>query len=400
MRELLTVEEYGAELVSLVVPDPRTERLPLTRALGRVLAEDIRSTTPVPVFDNSAMDGYAVRWADVAAKPVRLRVVGDVPAGSDADPSVGPGQTVRIMTGAALPSFADTVVPVEHTRGDGDVVVVLEPPRPGAHVRHAGEDVAAGEVVARDGTTVTPGIAGAVAAAGQTEVVVRRRPVVAVCVTGDELVRGGGPLARGQIHESNGPAVGATLERLGAEVARTDLCEDRAESLVAWLDEAAPDADLVVLTGGASVGAYDVVRDVMSGAGGLFRHVRVQPGKPQGWGRWGRTPVVCLPGNPVSAVISTELFVRPMLDRMLGRPETPWLTGVAGAAWRSPSGRRQVVPVTLRTDESGRLVATPAHRGGSGSHLVTSLALADGYAVVAEETTDVAAGDIVGVRWL
>ncbi|HET7724228.1 MAG TPA: gephyrin-like molybdotransferase Glp [Propionibacteriaceae bacterium] len=400
MRELLSVEEYVSELVSLVEPDARTETLSLTLALGRVLAADVRSATAVPVFDNSAMDGYAVRWADVAAKPVRLRVVGDVPAGSDADPYAGPGQTVRIMTGAALPSFADTVVPVEQTRGDGDVIVVLEPPLPGAHVRHAGEDVAAGEVVARAGTTVTPGIAGAVAAAGQTDVAVRRRPVVAVCVTGDELVRGGGALARGQIYESNGPAVGATLVRLGAEVVRTDLCEDRAESLVAWLDEAAPDSDLVVLTGGASVGAYDVVRDVMSGAGGLFRHVRVQPGKPQGWGHWAGTPVACLPGNPVSAVISTDLFVRPMLDRLLGRPSGAWLTGVAGAAWRSPAGRRQVVPVTLCTDDAGRLVATPAHRGGSGSHLVTSLALADGYAVVAEETTEVAPGDLLGVRWL
>ncbi|MBI4900099.1 MAG: molybdopterin molybdenumtransferase MoeA, partial [Actinobacteria bacterium] len=177
-------------------------------------------------------------------------------------------------------------------------------------------------------------------------------------------------------------------------------CDDKAEHLVAWLDAAAPGADLVVLTGGASVGAYDVVRDVVTAAGGQFRHVRVQPGKPQGWGRWGRTPVVCLPGNPVSAVISADLFVRPLLDRLLGRPAARLLTGVAGTAWTSPAGRRQVVPVTLRTDATGRLVATPAHRGGSGSHLVTSLAVADGYALVPEETTSVAPGDLVAVRVL
>ncbi len=400
MRELLTVEEYISELSALVVADLRVERLPLRLATGRVLAEDVRSATAVPVFDNSAMDGYAVRFADVATKPVRLRLVGDVPAGSDADPSAGPGECVRIMTGAALPSFADTVVPVEQTHADGDVVVVIESTRHGAHVRRAGEDVAAGEVVAHAGQTVTAGVSGAVAAAGKSEVLVRPRPVVAVCVTGDELVRGGGTLARGQIYESNGAAVGATLERLGADVVRTDLCDDRPEHLVDWLDAAAPDADLVVLTGGASVGAYDVVRDVVSAAGGHFRHVRVQPGKPQGWGRWDATPVVCLPGNPVSAVISADLFVRPMLDRLLGRPPEPWLTGVAGTGWSSPPGRRQVVPVTLTTDATGRLVATPAHRGGSGSHLVTSLAVANGCAVVAEETTTVGAGDLVAVRWL
>jgi molybdopterin molybdotransferase len=400
MRELLTVEEYVSELLALVDADVRLERLPLRLANGRVLAEDVRSVTSVPVFDNSAMDGYALRGADVAASPTRLRLVGDVPAGSAADPSAGPGECVRIMTGAALPSFADTVVPVELTQRDGDVVIVLESVRRGAHVRRAGEDVAAGTVVAWAGDILTPGLLGAVAAAGDADVVVRPRPVVAVCVTGDELVRGGHTLARGQIYESNGPAVGATLERLGAQVVATDLCDDTAEHLVAWLDAAAPMADLVVLTGGASVGAYDVVRDVVSAAGGQFRHVRVQPGKPQGWGRWGRTPVVCLPGNPVSAVISADLFVRPLLDRLLGRPAARLLTGVAGAGWTSPAGRRQVVPVTLGTDAMGRLVATPAHRGGSGSHLVTSLAVADGYAVVPEETTSVAPGDLVAVRVL
>lgn len=400
MREQLSVEEYVDELVSLVVADRRGERVPVAESLGRVLAEDVVSTTSIPVFDNSAMDGYAVRWSDVSAVPSTLRLVGDVPAGSDADPDAAPGECVRIMTGAALPTFADTVVPVEQTLQDGADVTILEAPvRQGAHVRRAGGDVGLGAVVARAGATITPGVAGAIAAVGAEQVLVRPRPRVALGVTGDELVRGGS-LGRGQIYESNSVAVGTLLEHLGARVVRTGLVRDRAELLVEWLDTAAPDCDLIVLTGGASVGAYDVVRDVITAAGGVFRHVRVQPGKPQGWGTWAGTPVVCLPGNPVSAVVSAEIFIRPMLDLVLGRPAATWHTAVAGSDWTSPNGRRQILPVTLATDHAGRLVAVPSHAGGSGSHLVTSLAGADGYAMVPEETTDVHVGDLLSVRWL
>ncbi len=400
MREQLSVDEYVGELVSLVASDNRVEHVPLTQGLGRVMAEDVVSAAGIPVFDNSAMDGYAVRWSDVLAVPATLRIVGDVPAGSDADPQAAPGECVRIMTGAALPTFADTVVPIEQTQDEGPEVVVLEAPvRQGAHTRKAGEDVGRGAVVARVGMTITPGVAGAVAAVGVEHVAVRPRPRVSVCVTGDELVRGGS-LRRGQIYESNSVAVGSLLEHLGASLVRTDLVRDRPQQLVDWLDSAAPDSDMVVLTGGASVGAYDVVRDVITAAGGVFRHVRIQPGKPQGWGVWRGTPVVCLPGNPVSAVVSTEIFIRPMLDLILGRPAAAWHTAVAGSDWTSPNGRRQVLPVTLGTDDAGRLVAVPAHAGGSGSHLVTSLAGADGYAMVTEETTAVHAGDLLSVRWL
>jgi molybdopterin molybdotransferase len=400
MRDHVSVEEYIDELVGLVASDERREWVAVANSLGRVLAQDVVSTTSIPVFDNSSMDGYALRWSDIAAVPTRLRLVGDVPAGSDADPVAAPGECVRIMTGAALPTFADTVVPVEETQDDGaDVVVLAAPVHKGAFVRKAGEDVGRGAVVARAGATITSGVAGAVAAVGLERVAVRPRPRVSVGVTGDELVRGGS-LRRGQIYESNSVAVGGLLEHLGANLIRTDLVRDRPQQLVEWLDRAAPDSDLVVLTGGASVGAYDVVRDVITEAGGVFRHVRIQPGKPQGWGVWDGTPVVCLPGNPVSAVVSTEIFIRPMLDHILRRPAAAWHTAVAGTDWSSPSGRRQVLPVTLRTDDEGRLVAIPAHAGGSGSHLVTSLAVADGYAMVPEATTVVHLGDLLSVRWL
>lgn len=415
MRELLSVEQYAAELLGLVEPDHRAEEVALAAAAGRVLAAAVRSAVDLPGFDNSAMDGYAVRFADVAAAPVRLAVVGDVPAGSAADPSVGPGACVRIMTGAPLPSFADTVVPVEDTDAGADVVEVRRAPaRAGAHVRRAGDDITAGTTLAGPGAGLAPGLVGALAAAGVVGVRVRPRPVVAVCATGDELVSHGSALQRGQLYESNSLALAAALTRDGAEVRRAEPVGDRPGELAAWLDAVtAPPAgtadaagagparpDLVVLTGGASVGAYDVVRDVLESAGGVFRHVRVQPGKPQGWARWAGVPVVSLPGNPLSAALSYEAFVRPLLDRLLGRTSPARLVAVAGVGWSSPVGRRQLLPVRLTTDPDGRLVASPAHARGSASHMVTSLATADGYAMVAEDVTEVAAGDRVEVRWL
>ena len=400
MRELLSVEQYLDELLELVHPDQRVEDVPLRASTGRVLASAATSPLNMPVFDNSAMDGYAVRFADLAHLPARLRVVGDVPAGSSADPPAVAGECVRIMTGAPMPTFADTVVPVEDTRPDQLFVTVERSGRRGLHVRRAGEDVAAGGHLADAGTELIPGLVGALAAAGLTRVGVRPRPRVAVCATGDELVRDGAPLRRGQIYESNSVTVAGALERAGATVAWCDLVGDRAEELAAWLDTAAS-ADLIVLTGGASVGAFDVVRDVLSErAGGVFRHVRVQPGKPQGWGVWGRTPVVALPGNPVSALLSCEVFVRPMLERILGRQERGWLTVVAGVGWASPPGRRQLVPVKLTTSAEGILTARPAHSRGSASHLVTALAGADAFAVVAEDVARVSAGDLLPARWL
>ncbi len=432
MRELLTVEQYRAELLALVRADARVECAPLDAASGRVLAEDVVSTVSIPVFANSAMDGYAVRFADVSVVPARLRVVGDVPAGSADDPEAGPGQCVRIMTGAPLPPFADTVVPVEDTEGGlairepvgsfpGDdpvtVTITRVPVALGQHVRGAGEDFTAGARIAVAGTTVTPAVAGELAAVGLTSVPVRPRPVVVVRSTGDELVTDGSPLDRGQIYESNSIVLAAALAADGADVRRFDAVRDDADALAAWLDAvchpglapgsptdptalSAAGADLVVLTGGASVGAFDVVRDVLEAAGGTFRSVRVQPGKPQGWAVWNGVPVVSLPGNPLSAALSCELFVRPMLDRILGRPGRPWLTAVAGADWASPAGRRQLVPVRLTTDADGRLTAVPVHGRGSASHVVSSLAEADGYAAVPEDVTAVAAGDLLPVRWL
>ena len=401
-RESLSVAEYGAELLRLVRPDGRSQQVLLAGARGRVLASPVTSRVSIPSFANSAMDGYAVRHADVAEAPVALRVVGEVPAGSPDDPSAGSGECVRIMTGAALPSFADSVVPVEDTDGGTEVVQVRVRPNLGAHVRLAGGDIAAGDPVATAGDLLTPGLLGALAAAGHTHVPVRPRPVVLVASTGNELVADGSVLARGQIHESNAVVLAAALARDGAEPLTGPPLRDDPEELAEWLDRNSATADLVILTGGASVGDHDVVRDVLvSHAGGTFRHVRMQPGKPQGWGLWpGGTPVVALPGNPLSAALSYEVLVRPLLHSILGTSPGRDLRAVTATGWRSPAGRAQLLPVRLSSAADGRLLATPAHAGGSASHLVTSLAHADAIAIVAEDVTDVAAGDLVTVRML
>ncbi len=400
MREVLTVEQYQAELAVLVEADARVEEVPLAAAAGRVLADAVRSASSLPPFDNSAMDGYAVRFADVADVPVVLAVAGESRAGSAETPSAAPGACVRIMTGAPLPAFADTVVPLEDTDdGRSRVEVRVRPARRGAYVRPAGDDIGVGALLADAGVELTAALLGAAAAAGVVTVPVRPRPVVAVRASGDELVSDGSPLRPGQVYDSNSPALAAAVARDGALPLSTTPVGDDGAALAAWLDAVAGQVDLVVLTGGASVGAYDVVRDVLQAAGGTFRHVRVQPGKPQGWALWSGTPVLSLPGNPVSAQLSYEVFVRPLLDRILGRAERPWFTAVAGAAWASPPGRRQLVPVRLTTTAQGRLTAMPAHPKGSASHLVTAPARADGYVVVAEDATSVSPGDPLPARW-
>ncbi len=398
VRVQLSADDYREELLALVSPSPRTERVPLESAPGRALAADVTAAVPNPAFTNSAMDGYAVRAADVTELPIRLRVVADVAAGSSVDPALGPGECARIMTGAPLPGAADTVVPVEDTDA-GVAWVEIHAAQAGRHVRRAGEDYPAGQIVATAGLRITPGVLGAIAAAGATSVTVREAPVVAVCATGDELVADGAALARGQLYESNSQVLAAALGRDGARVIRGGPVPDRPEALAAWLDEVASTAALIVVTGGASVGAYDVVRDLLSEqAEGVFRHVRVQPGKPQGWARWAGTPVIALPGNPLSASLCYEFFVRPVLERLLQVNGPSELTAVAATDWGCPPGRMQLLPVRLSSSQDGRLLATPVHDRGSASHLTSALGGADAIAVVAEEVARVRTGDLLRVR--
>ena len=400
-RPVLSVEEYLAEVLALVRPLPDTEAVPVREAAGRTLAEPVLARGDVPAFANSAMDGYAVR-ADDLVPGIVLHVAAEVLAGSGEDPAFGRCACVRIMTGAPVPSRADAVVPVEQTTPvEGGVRIDEVVPR-GRHVRGAGEDVRAGDVVLEAGVRLGARELSAAAAAGAARVVCVRRPVVGVVATGDELVAPGLPLERGQIYESNATYLAAAITRDGGEAVVADAVRDTAEAFTAALDDLAGRCDVIVVSGGVSVGDADVTRIVLEAAGAGFRHVRMQPGKPQGWARWGdaRVPVVALPGNPLSAAVSYETFVAPLVDRLHDRPTPGWSVARVTQGWSGPQGRRQVIPVFLDVDESGQQVVKPAHRRGSASHMVTSLVGANALAAVAEGTAAVTPGDLVAVRRL
>ncbi len=396
-----TFDEHLAEVLQVVQPLAPLE-LGLLDAHGCVLAEDVVAPHPLPGFDNSAMDGYAVRAADVQHVPCVLPVVGDVAAGPAASISVQQGLSVRIMTGAFLPAGADAVVPVEHTDGGLAQVRIDRVPSPGQHIRRAGEDVRPGEVVLAAGTHLGAAQLGLAAAVGRARLLVRPRPRVVVVSTGDELVEPGGVLRPGQIHDSNSVALTAACTEAGAIAYRVGIIPDDGPRLLDALEDQLVRADLLLTSGGVSVGAYDVVKEVLSRLGTVgFHKVAMQPGMPQGFGVIGpdRTPVFGLPGNPVSAMVSFEAFVRPALRRMLGAPVVtrPVISAVTTEDLRSPSGKRSFLRVRLDVVE-GRYVVTPV--SGTGSHLVAGLSRANAFAVVPEGVELVAAGEPVQVMML
>ncbi len=404
-RLKLSVEGYLAELLDLVTAIDEVDVVPVADAVGRTLAVPVVAAGDVPIMANSAMDGFAVHASDLEVGRT-LQVVADVPAGSPLDPPMGAGQCCRIMTGAPVPSDADTIVPVELVEQSADRrrITLVEIPSPGAHVRGAGEDFTGGAEVLPAGITLGARELGLVSASGVPEVAVVRRPRVAVIATGDELRPPGGLLERGQIFESNGLFLATALSAAGAEVVARLVLPDDEDEFTAGLERAAADADLVVLSGGVSVGDHDVVRIVLQArATSAFRHVLMQPGKPQGWALWtadnGRSvPLVALPGNPLSTMVSFELFVTALLDRMCGRVTPAWQTAFAACDWKPPSGRRQFVPVMMEVDDAGRQQVRPVHRRGSASHMVSAAARADGLAMVEAHVDHVTAGDAVSFR--
>ncbi|MEU4882496.1 gephyrin-like molybdotransferase Glp [Streptomyces althioticus] len=423
---LWSVDEHLDDILATVRPLDPIE-LNLLDAQGCVLVEDITVPVSLPPFDNSSMDGYAVRVADVAGAseeyPASLEVVGDVAAGA-ADPvHVGPGQAARIMTGAPLPPGAETVVPVEWTDGglgegpaagmrarslapDGATgqVAVYRPAPARAHVRAQGSDVRAGDRVLEAGTVLGPPQISLLAAVGRGTVRVRPRPRVVVLSTGSELVQPDEPLRPGQIYDSNSFALTAAARDAGAIAYRVGAVADDAETLRDTIEDQLVRADLMVTSGGVSVGAYDVVKEALShagdedepGSGVEFRRLAMQPGKPQGFGSIGpdHTPLLALPGNPVSSYVSFELFVRPAIRTLMGLQDVhrPRVRAELRAekALTSPKGRRQFL--------RGRYadgVVTPV--GGAGSHLVAALAQANALVVVPEDVEDVAPGTEVEV---
>ncbi|MFD5552413.1 gephyrin-like molybdotransferase Glp [Streptomyces sp. NPDC127068] len=423
-----TVAEHLEDVLRTVRPLEPIE-LQLLDAQGCVLVDDVVVPVSLPPFDNSSMDGYAVRTADVAGAgeeyPAVLTVVGDVAAGQGGPLAVGPGQAARIMTGAPLPPGAEAVVPVEWTDGglgggpvtgmrarsaapegaSGQVRVYRTAPA-GAHIRVQGSDVRAGDLALTAGTVLDAPQIALLAAIGRGTVRVRPRPRVVVLSTGSELVPPGEPLGEGQIFDSNSYALTAAARAAGALAYRVGAVADDAETLRATIEDQLIRADLVVTSGGVSVGAYDVVKEALSsvrdedvaGGGVDFRVLAMQPGKPQGFGSIGpdHTPLLALPGNPVSSYVSFELFVRPAIRTLMGLSDVhrPTARAVlrADRTLTSPAGRTQYLRGRHDVDTGG---VTPV--GGAGSHLVAALAHADALIVVPSGVTSVEPGEEVEV---
>ncbi|MDT7547042.1 MAG: molybdopterin molybdotransferase [Actinomycetota bacterium] len=393
-----TVAEQLASILS-VVQTLHPLELGLMDAHGCVLAEDVVAPAPLPGFDNSAMDGYAVRVADLETVPVTLPVVGDIAAGPASPLRVQPGLCVRIMTGAMMPAGADAVVPLEWTDGGVANVRIDRRPDSGAYVRRAGEDVSAGDVVLQTGTHLGAAQIGLAAAVGRSRLVVRPRPRVVVVSTGSELVEPGEPVGPGQIQDSNSPALTAAALEAGAIAYRVGIVPDDPRRLADTLEDQLVRADLLVTSGGVSVGAYDVVKDVLSRLGTVsFDKIAMQPGMPQGFGTIGpdRTPVFGLPGNPVSALVSFEMFVRPAIRTMLGAfpIERPRVQAITDVPLDSPPGKRSFLRVSLEVRDNAYRVRPVS---GPGSHLLAGMARANALAVVPEGVQRIEAGSPVEV---
>ncbi len=394
---MVSVEEHKTLVTELVGSLPVVE-LPVAECLGLVLAGDLVAPISLPPFDNSAMDGYAVRAADLVGAsrehPVTLPVAQDIPAGRTDLVALEPGTAHRIMTGAPVPSGADAVIQVELTDAGTDTVALYAEVEAGSHLRLAGEDVVAGGVVLAAGTVLGPVQLGLAAAVGMAELAVYRRPKVLVLSTGSELVEPGKPLLPGQIYESNGIMLAAAVRAVGGEAELLRFVPDDVTSLHAALADRLAGADLLITSGGVSAGAYEVVKDALTGQGVTFHKVAMQPGGPQGAGRYQGVAVVTLPGNPVSAAISFEIFVRPALlaaggHRVVNRRRP---VGTLTAAVTAPAGRRQ-----YRRGRYEPAVGSVEPVGGPGSHLLGAFAVANCLFVVPEEVDALPAGAEVEV---
>jgi len=410
---VITVQEHLSRIVDTV------QRLPpigldLLDAQGCVLAQDVTSEVALPGFRNSAMDGYAVHAADLAlagdATPVTLPVSGDIAAGDTRALLLAPGQSMRIMTGAPMPDGADAVVPVERTDAGLTSVIVWAPVSVGQHVREPGEDVAIGDVVLSEGTRLEARQIALLAAVGTGEVRVTPRPRVVVISTGDELIEPGTRPGFGQVVDSNSLMLTAAVRALGCIALRVGGVRDDASAFLSTIEAQLLRADAVITTGGVSMGAYDTVKEVLSAVGTMrFDKVAMQPGMPQGFGVLGdnATPVFTLPGNPVSAMVSFEVFVAPALRLMAGRPqqETALVPAVASHDWTAPAGKVQYARVVLSRNGSGHPCGclsgyTVAIAGLQGSHALASLAGANALAVIPADVTSVRAGDQVSCHLL
>jgi molybdopterin molybdotransferase len=393
--DLVPVEAHLADILAATRPLPPV-RLGLEEAEGGVLAEDAGALSPLPSFDNSGMDGYAVHAADVAAAapgaPVTLPVTDEIPAGDTRTLTVAPGTSARIMTGALMPAGADAVVPVEWTDGGVKQVTISRPTPAGNAIRRRGDDVAEGDVMVTAGAPLGPAQLALLAAGGHRTALVRPRPRVEVIATGNELIDPGTPLTPGQIWESNGYMLAALARQAGGR-ARHHRVKDDPVAVVTALEELSASADLLVTTGGVSMGGeHDVVKAALEEFSVTFRKVAMQPGMPQGFGLIGLTgtPVLTLPGNPVSAYVSFLLFARPAMQALQGLTPAPWPVTQATLAdsVRSPEGRRSYLRGVL--DPAASMV-TPLT--GQASHQLGALARANALIVVPEQVVWIEEGE-------
>jgi len=400
MDEFISVEAARAAVLSAVPLQP-VRRMALGEAQGHTLSEAVLSHDNIPPFDNSAMDGYAVRAADLAVLPATLRVIEDVPAGSVPQKKVGPGTCTRIMTGAPFPAGADAVAPVEWTAENGDSVRFHRCPAPGQHVRAAGADVCEGAEVFAPGRVVTPPVVGMLATLGYAEVAVRVPPRVAVIATGDELVPAAKRPGPGQIRNSNGPALAAQVRSAGGDAMAPVVARDNPVSTHRTI-EAALAADVLVFSGGVSVGKYDFVKPVLEELGMEmhFWKVRQRPGKPLAFGMLRGKPVFGLPGNPVSSAMCFEQYVRPALARMLGRTEVvrPRHPAILDAPVRKVAGLHYFARGIASFDDEGRIRVRGT--GAQGSNIYSSVVRANCILHLPAPLEHPDAGTPVEIEWL
>ena len=394
---MLTVEEAQARVLAEVSP-LGSEDVALAEAHGRVLREDVRATADVPERDNSAMDGYAVRAEDIANAPASLTVIGDLPAGTMPSIALTRGTSIRIMTGALLPEGADTVVHVEITDGGRDVVRIEQSLARGTNVRRRGEDMRAGDVVLHGGTVIRAGELGVLASVQQTTVRVTRRPTIAILSTGDELIDVERPRTPGKIVNANSWSLAALATEAGALPQRLGIVPDTREATVAALERALV-CDFVVTSGGVSVGAWDFVKDALDalGAETKFWRVAMKPGKPVVLSTLRGRLLLGLPGNPVSSMVSFQLFVAPAIRKAMGQSGAilpPSVTMPLAAPLVSKGDRRTYMRVRV-TAVQGALIAHPMR--AQGSAVSTSMVGANGLAIVAEGITRIEAGGLVDV---
>jgi molybdopterin molybdotransferase len=400
---LIDVDEARRAVLDCTAPlTYESERL--ADALGRVLAEDVRSVEPVPPFASSAMDGFALRCADVSEAaqdaPASLTVVGESRAGHPLARAVATNEAVAISTGAIVPDGADAVVPVEQTSVHNGQVDVLTSVPPGNDVRLAGEDIGADELVLAAGARLGPAHLGVLASLGRAEVRCFRRPSVSVLTTGDELVAPGRELPRGAIYNSNAYSIPALAREAGAVIGLTTTVRDEVRATADGLTRALDTSDVVVICGGVSVGAHDHVRPTLAQLGAVERFwgVALKPGKPTWFGMRERTLVFGLPGNPVSAMVTFTLFVAPALRALAGgSPDAARTTALLAHDVEKRSGRTHAVRCRLRASERGWL-AEPT--GDQGSHVLTSMLDADALAILPRESTGASAGERVAIELL